>query len=78
MDSHEILTALLKKAEVGELPKKKADMLVNLQSKIATGLPITEMQAELLEDLGARTVSAEAGRAAVRGGARLRSGSVRR
>ena len=54
MDSFEILTALLKKAEAGELPKKKADMLVNLQSKISTGLPITEMQAELLEDLGAQ------------------------
>jgi hypothetical protein len=54
MDSHEILAALLKKAEAGELPKKKADMLVNLQSKTATGLPITEMQAELLEDLGAQ------------------------
>jgi hypothetical protein len=52
MDSYEILTALLKKAEAGELPKKKADMLVNLQSKVITGLPISEMQAELLEDLG--------------------------
>jgi hypothetical protein len=52
MDSYEILTALLKKAEAGELPKKKADMLVNLQAKVAAGLPITEMQAELLEDLG--------------------------
>jgi hypothetical protein len=52
MDSDQILTALLKKAEAGELPKKKADMLVNLQSKVASGLPITEMQAELLEDLG--------------------------
>jgi hypothetical protein len=52
MDSYEILTALLKKVEAGELPKKKADMLVNLQSKVASGLPITEMQAELLEDLG--------------------------
>jgi hypothetical protein len=27
-------------------------MLINLQSKVASGLPITEMQAELLEDLG--------------------------
>jgi hypothetical protein len=52
MDSYEILTALLKKAEAGELPKKKADMLVNLQAKVAAGLPISEMQAELLEDLG--------------------------
>jgi hypothetical protein len=54
MDSYEILTALLKKAEAGELPKKKADMLVNLQAKVVAGLPITEMQAELLEDLGAQ------------------------
>ena len=52
MDSHEILTALLKKAEAGELPKKKADMLIHLQSRVASGLPISEMQAELLEDLG--------------------------
>jgi hypothetical protein len=51
MDSDQILTALLKKAEAGELPKKKAEMLVHLQSKVASGLPITEMQAELLEDL---------------------------
>jgi hypothetical protein len=52
MDSLEILTALLKKAEAGELPKKKADMLIHLQSRVASGLPISEMQAELLEDLG--------------------------
>jgi hypothetical protein len=52
MGSYQILTALLKKAEAGELPKKKADMLIHLQSKVASGLPITEMQAELLEDLG--------------------------
>jgi len=51
-DSYELLTALVKKADAGELPKKKADMLKNLQAKIESGLPITEMQAELLEDLG--------------------------
>jgi len=51
-DSYELLAALVKKAEAGELPKKKADMLKHLQGKIASGLPITEMQAELLEDLG--------------------------
>jgi hypothetical protein len=51
-DSYELLTALLKKAEAGELPKKKADMLKHLQGKVESGLPITEMQAELLEDLG--------------------------
>jgi hypothetical protein len=51
-DSYEILAALVKKAEAGELPEKKANMLKHLQSKVASGLPITEMQAELLEDLG--------------------------
>jgi hypothetical protein len=53
-DSYQLLAALLKKAEAGELPKKKADMLKNLQSKVDEGLPITEMQAELLEDLGSQ------------------------
>jgi hypothetical protein len=52
-DSHQLLVALAKKAEAGELPKKKADMLKNLKAKVDSGLPITEMQAELLEDLGA-------------------------
>lgn len=51
-DSYEILAELLKKVEAGELPEKKANMLKHLQSKVAAGLPITEMQAELLEDLG--------------------------
>ena len=51
-DSYEILTALLKKVEAGELPEKKANMLKNLGGKVASGLPITEMQAELLGDLG--------------------------
>ena len=51
-DSYELLKALVKKADAGELPKKKADMLKHLQTKVDSGLPITEMQAELLEDLG--------------------------
>ena len=50
-DSYELLAALVKKADAGELPKKKADMLKHLEGKIASGLPISEMQAELLEDL---------------------------
>ena len=50
-ESYELLTALLKKADAGELPKKKADMLRHLQTKIDSGLPFTEMQAELLQDL---------------------------
>ena len=51
-DSYQLLAALVKKAEAGELPKKKADMLRHLQGKVESGLPISEMQAELLEDLG--------------------------
>lgn len=51
-DSYQLLAALVAKAEAGELPKKRADMLKNLQAKVDSGLPITEMQAELLEDLG--------------------------
>ncbi len=51
-DSYEILTALLQKVEKGQVPQKKADMLKTLQAKVSSGLPITEMQAELLEDLG--------------------------
>jgi hypothetical protein len=51
-DSYELLKELLKKADAGELPKKKADMLKYLQGKVDSGLAITEMQEELLEDLG--------------------------
>jgi hypothetical protein len=51
-DSYELLKQLLTKAEAGELPKKKADMLKYLQGKVDSGLSITEVQAELLEDLG--------------------------
>jgi hypothetical protein len=51
-DSYEILAALLKKVEAGELPEKKANMLKHLGEKVASGLLINEMQAELLEDLG--------------------------
>ena len=52
-DSYELLAALVRKAEAGELPKKKADMLKHLQWRVESGLSISEMQAELLEDLGA-------------------------
>jgi hypothetical protein len=51
-DNYQILEALLKKAEAGELPEKKSNMLKHLQSRVTAGLSITEMQAELLEDLG--------------------------
>jgi hypothetical protein len=51
-DSNELLTALLRKAETGEMPPKKANMLKHLQGRVTAGQGITEMQAELLEELG--------------------------
>jgi len=51
-DSNQLLAALVKKADAGELPKKKADMLKHLRARVDSGLPISEMQAELLDDLG--------------------------
>ena len=49
----EVFAGLLKKAEAGELPAKKADMLRNLQERLASGKALSEMQDELLRDLGA-------------------------
>jgi hypothetical protein len=51
-DSYQILEVLLKKAEAGELPEKKANMLKHLQGRVQSGLSISEMQAELLQELG--------------------------
>ncbi len=47
-----LLEALLKMAETGQLPSKKADMLRNLEARRTRGQAITEMQEELLRDLG--------------------------
>ncbi len=47
-----LLAELLKKASRGELPAKKADMLRHLEGRIAAGQAITEMQEELLRELG--------------------------
>ena len=41
-DSYQLLAALL----------KKADMLKHLRGRVESGLSISEVQAELLEDLG--------------------------
>jgi hypothetical protein len=49
----QVFAELLSKAEAGELPPKKADMLMNLKDRVARGMALSEMQEELLLDLGA-------------------------
>jgi hypothetical protein len=49
LDPEQILEALVKKAEAGELPPKKANMLIHLKQRVAGGAALTEMQVELLE-----------------------------
>lgn len=49
----EIFVELLKKAQAGELPVKKADMLRNLRERVESGKAFSEMQEELLRDLAA-------------------------
>ncbi len=50
--AEKLLAELLKKAGQGELPTKKADMLRHLEGRVAAGQAITEMQEELLRELG--------------------------
>ncbi len=47
-----LLELLLKKADAGQLPAKKADMLHHLKGRMTAGQAITEMQEELLRELG--------------------------
>jgi hypothetical protein len=47
-----LLEELLKKADAGQLPAKKADMLKHLKERVSAGRGISEMQEELLRDLG--------------------------
>jgi uncharacterized protein YjiS (DUF1127 family) len=49
----EIFAELLGKAQAGELPVKKADMLRNLRERVEDGKALSEMQEELLRDLAA-------------------------
>ncbi len=51
-DAVEILAALKKKADAGELPPKKAGTIQHLHERLQRGDVLTEMQVELLEDLG--------------------------
>jgi hypothetical protein len=53
MAIEDVLEALLKKAGMGQLPQKKADMFKKLQERVAAGRGLTEMQEELLRDFGA-------------------------
>ena len=48
----ELFEELLAKAEAGQLPAKKAAMLRHLKERMASGKPLSEMQEELLRDLG--------------------------
>lgn len=46
-----VFEELLKRAEAGQLPSKKADMLQHLRTRMANGKPLSEMQEELLREL---------------------------
>lgn len=48
----ELFEELLAKAETGQLPAKKAAMLRHLKERVASGKPLSEMQEELLRELG--------------------------
>ena len=48
----DMLEALLKKIEAGELPEKPADVVRFIKKRQDAGKPISEIQAQLLEDLG--------------------------
>ena len=48
----QLFEELLTKAEAGQLPAKKADMLRHLKERMASGKALSEMQEELLRDLG--------------------------
>ena len=52
MAIEQVLEELLKKAEAGQLPQKRADTVRKLQERVAAGRGLTEMQEELLRDLG--------------------------
>ncbi len=53
MSPEEILDALLKKAEAGELPAKMVGTLRHLAGRLAAGQAMSEMQAELVQGFGA-------------------------
>ena len=52
MESEQVLEELLKKVHAGELPEKKAAMLKHLHGRVTAGQGLSEMQEELVQDLG--------------------------
>jgi hypothetical protein len=53
MTADEILAALLRKADAGELPARTAGAVRHLAQRVADGKPLSEMQEELVRDVGA-------------------------
>lgn len=54
MTGEEILGALLRKADAGELPAKQAGTLRHLAQRITDGKAMSEMQEELVREFGAQ------------------------
>ena len=52
MEGEQVLDELLKKANAGQLPEKKAAMIKRLHERVAAGHGLNEMQEELVRDLG--------------------------
>jgi hypothetical protein len=52
LDPEAMLEALLKKVEAGALPEKPADVIRFIKKRLDAGKPISEIQAQLMEDLG--------------------------
>ncbi len=52
MPIEQVMEELLKKAEAGELPQKKAATVKKLQDRVAAGWGLSEMQEELLRNFG--------------------------
>ena len=48
----EMLEVLLKKGEAGALPEKTADVIRFIKKRQDQGKPISEIQAQMMEDLG--------------------------
>jgi hypothetical protein len=53
MTGEQILDALLRKAQAGELSAKMAGTLTHLAQRVAAGQTMSEMQDELVRDFGA-------------------------
>jgi hypothetical protein len=52
MEIEQLLDALVKRADAGHLSPKDANTVKRLQERVAAGRGLSEMQEELLRDLG--------------------------